>query len=66
MDIHETAGLAEIIHKFLLGAPGIEYWSSFSGVPTSESFCLLIIILHLTIGKKIRSNTLSRPLSVYE
>ena len=55
-------GSSRSIHKFLWVAPGIEYWSSFSVVPTSEGFSLFIIIMYSTIGKKIRSSTLSPPI----
>ncbi len=54
--------LSQILHKLLLTAPGIVYWSSFSVVPPSEGFTLFIGIMYLTIGKRIRSSYLSPPI----
>jgi len=39
--------------------PRIEYFRSFSVVPPCEAFASLFQNIYSTIGKKIRSNTLS-------
>jgi hypothetical protein len=53
--------------KFILKAPEIEYFRSFSVVPPCEAFTSLFHNVYLTIGKRIRSNILSPShiLSVY-